>query len=110
MVSKVCLAARRQVHSDKKPRKVGDERFARGETQDDDGMRPTGILNVWFPEKKYGFIHQDNTDGAVVKHFLHEGNIKSGVPRPGAMVRFKSVVSRKGLLAVDAEILDGGAA
>jgi cold shock CspA family protein len=70
-----------------------------------DEMRPTGILNVWFPEKKYGFIHQDNADGTVLKHFLHEGNIKSGMPKSGATVRFKSVMSRKGLLAVDAEIL-----
>jgi len=70
-------------------------------------MRPTGVLNVWFSEKKYGFIHQDN-GAAILKHFLHEANIKSGTPRAGATVKFKSVVTRKGYLAVDAEILDGG--
>ncbi len=62
---------------------------------------------MWFSEKKYGFIHQDN-GAAILKHFLHEANIKSGTPRAGATVKFKSVVTRKGYLAVDAEILDGG--
>jgi cold shock CspA family protein len=71
-------------------------------------MRPTGILNVWFPEKRYGFIHQDH-GGVILKHFLHEANIKSGTPKTGATVKFKSVVTRKGYLAVDAEILEGSA-
>ena len=71
-------------------------------------MRPTGILNVWFPEKRYGFIHQDN-GGVLLKHFLHETNIKSGVPKTGFTVKFKSVVTQKGYLAVDAEIMDGSA-
>jgi cold shock CspA family protein len=71
-------------------------------------MRMSGILNVWFPEKRYGFIHQDQ-NGEVLRHFLHEENIKSGTPKSGATVKFKSVGTRKGYLAVDAEIVDGGA-
>jgi cold shock CspA family protein len=71
-------------------------------------MRNTGTLNVWFQDRNYGFVHEEKA-GVILNHFLHAQNIKSGIPHTGAEVRFKSVVSRKGLLAVDAEILDGGA-
>jgi cold shock CspA family protein len=71
-------------------------------------MRITAKLSVWFPEKNFGFIHQERPDGEIVSIFLHQGNIKSGVPVTGADVRFKTVTTRKGQLAVDAEILDGG--
>ena len=71
-------------------------------------MRVTGNLNVWFSDRKYGFVHQEKGD-VILSHFLHAANIKSGTPKTGATVLFKSVVCRKGYLAVDAEILDGGA-
>jgi len=67
----------------------------------------TGILNVWFQDRNYGFIHETNA-GTILNHFLHAQNIKSGQPFTGATVRFKSVATKKGLLAIDAEILDGG--
>ena len=70
-------------------------------------MRVTGILNVWFADRNFGFIHQEKDD-VILSHFLHAANIKSGIPKTSATVRFKSVVTRKGYLAVDAEILDGG--
>lgn len=71
-------------------------------------MRIIGVLNVWFLDRNYGFIHEEK-GGAILRHFLHAANIKSGMPRTGATVSFKSVVGSKGFLAVDAEILDGGA-
>ena len=69
-------------------------------------MKIKGILNVWFVDRKYGFVHQEK-GGVILKHFLHAANIKSGTPRTGATVSFKSVVGSKGFLAVDAEILGG---
>jgi cold shock CspA family protein len=70
-------------------------------------MKIKGVLNVWFVDRNFGFIHEEK-GGVILKHFLHAANIKSGTPRTGATVSFKSVVGRKGFLAVDAEILDGG--
>ncbi len=70
-------------------------------------MKVTGNLNVWFPDRNFGFVHQDTGD-VILSHFLHAANIKSGTPKTGATVLFKSVVTRRGYLAVDAEILDGG--
>ena len=71
-------------------------------------MRVTAKLSVWFSERNFGFIHLEKPDSEIASVFMHGGNIKSGVPVTGAMVRFKTVTTRKGLLAVDAEILDGG--
>lgn len=72
-------------------------------------MKITGVLNVWFVDRSYGFIHEEK-GGVVLKHFLHGANITSGTPRTGATVSFKSVVGSKGSLAVDAEILGNGSA
>ncbi len=85
--------------------KDGDERLGRVEAKDD-VMKITGSLNVWFTDRNYGFIHEKK-GGVILKHFLHGANITSGVPRTGATVSFKSVVGKKGFLAVDAEILGG---
>jgi len=68
-------------------------------------MKIQGTLNVWFQDRSYGFVHEEN-GGGILKHFLHASNIKSGTPRTGATVSFKSVVGKKGFLAVDAEILN----
>jgi cold shock CspA family protein len=70
-------------------------------------MKTTGILNIWFVDRSYGFIHEEK-GGAILRHFLHGANVTSGVPKTGATVRFKAVVTRRGYLAVDAEILGGG--
>jgi hypothetical protein len=70
-------------------------------------MKSTGILNVWFMDRNYGFIHEEK-GGVILKVFLHVTNVVAGIPRTGATVVFKSVVGSKGFLAVDAEILGGG--
>jgi cold shock CspA family protein len=62
-----------------------------------------GILNVWFVDRRYGFIHEQR-DGEIVSHFLHTANIVSGTPKTGATVIFQSVVGSKGSLAVNAEV------
>jgi cold shock CspA family protein len=74
----------------------------------DDFMKIIGSLNVWFADRNYGFIHEQN-GGVVLKHFLHGVNIKSGTPKTGATVSFRSIVGSKGFVAVEAEILGGGA-
>ena len=70
-------------------------------------MRVTAKLSVWFSSRGFGFIHLENPDGEITSVFLHQGNIRSGAPVTGAMVSFKTVTTRKGLLAVNAEILAG---
>lgn len=69
-------------------------------------MKIQGVLNVWFVDRGFGFIHEEKS-GVILKHFLHAANITSGTPRTGATVLFTSVVGRKGFLAVDAKILGG---
>jgi cold shock CspA family protein len=63
----------------------------------------TGVLNVWFPDRNYGFIHEQ-TNGEIVSHFLHASNVTSGTPRTGAKVVFQRVQGTKGTLAVNAEV------
>jgi len=72
----------------------------------DDVMKTKGVLNVWFMDRNYGFIHEEK-GGVTLKVFLHGTNVVAGTPRTGAMVLFKSVSGSKGFLAVDAEILGG---
>jgi cold shock CspA family protein len=67
-------------------------------------MRTSGELNVWFQDRLYGFVHSEQ-GGTLISHFLHKANIKSGTPATGAKVSFKSVSTKKGYIAVDAEIL-----
>lgn len=66
-------------------------------------MKKTGVLNVWFVERCYGFIHEQQ-EHAIVSHFLHIANVASGTPKTGATVKFQSVQGTKGSLAVDAEV------
>jgi hypothetical protein len=69
-------------------------------------MKIIARINAYFPERNYGFLHQ-NKDGVVVKHFLHLNNVVSGVPKTGLMARFDSVIGEKGSIAVNVEILGG---
>ena len=71
-------------------------------------MKSNGILNVWFVDRNYGFIHEEK-GGVILKHFLHGTNVAAGTPQTGATVLFKSVVGSKGFLAINAEILEGSA-
>jgi cold shock CspA family protein len=66
-------------------------------------MRKTGVLNVWFADRNYGFIHEQH-EGVIVSHFLHASNVVSGTPKTGAAVKFQSVDSSKGSLAANAEV------
>ena len=57
-------------------------RLARGETKDE-VMKIPGVLNVWFEDRDFGFIHVEKAD-VILSHFLHRANIKSGTPKTGA--------------------------
>jgi len=69
-------------------------------------MKIVARINAYFPDRNYGFLHQ-NTNSGVVKHFLHLNNVVSGVPKTGLMARFDSVIGEKGSIAVNVEILGG---
>jgi len=79
--------------------------FGKVEAQDEE-MKISGTINVWFADKSYGFIHEEK-GGVILKHFLHANNVISGTPRTDATVLFRTVVTSKGYLAVQAEVLDG---
>ena len=66
--------------------------------------KSVGVLNVWFEDRGFGFIHQDQ-NGELVRHFLHISNVRSGTPVTGATVRFLPVAGKKGLFALHAEVL-----
>jgi hypothetical protein len=72
-------------------------------------MKTKGVLNVWFVDRNYGFIHEEK-GGVILKHFLHGTNVATGTPKTGAAVLFKSLVGSKGFLAVDAEVQDAPSA
>jgi len=70
-------------------------------------MKSRATINVWFSDRQYGFILEEKA-GVILRHFLHRNNIISGEPRTGAEVLFRTVVTRKGYLAVQCEVLGGG--
>ena len=69
-------------------------------------MKIIARINAYFPERNYGFLHE-NKNGVLVKHFLHLNNVVSGVPKTGLMARFDSVIGEKGSIAVNVEIMGG---
>ena len=66
-------------------------------------VKIAGVVNVWFLDRNYGFIHETR-DGVIVNHFLHIANVVSGTPRTGATVVFQSVTGKRGNVAVYAEV------
>jgi cold shock CspA family protein len=69
-------------------------------------MKEQGKLSVWFVDRNFGFIHLKDADGKIVSHFLHLANVVSGREnlKTGAVVSFQRVETKKGWLAVDAEV------
>jgi hypothetical protein len=61
------------------------------------------VINVWFPDRSYGFIHE-LVSGEIVVHFLHQSNVVSGSPRSGATVIFQSITTKRGFIAVNAQV------
>lgn len=72
-------------------------------------MKVRGKVNVWFPEKQFGFIYWVSDSGKMISHFLHIANITSGREnvKVGAEVSFFRVETKKGWLAAEVEV--GGA-
>lgn len=68
-------------------------------------MKTTAIINAWFPDRNYGFLHELK-DGKVVKHFLHHSNIVSGTPRKDCVAHFDSVVGDRGSIALNVQIFE----
>jgi len=68
----------------------------------------TGVIAVYFEERAFGFVNE-NQNGRLFKLFLHVSNILSGTPRTGATVLFNEGSNQKGAMAIDVEVLDGGA-
>lgn len=72
-------------------------------------MKEHAKLNVWFPERNFGFVYWTSPSGKMISHFLHIANVVSGREnlKVGAEVAFLRVEAKKGWLAVDVEV--GGA-
>jgi cold shock CspA family protein len=65
----------------------------------------TGVVNKFFPERGYGFIHR-NYEGRLHKFFFHVSNVMTGTPQDGASARFNFSANEKGKYATDVEIDD----
>ena len=63
-------------------------------------------IDVWFPDRNFGFIHETRPDGQIYKLFLHASNIQTGMPRSGLIVKFNEGRNSKGALAIDVEVLE----
>lgn len=68
----------------------------------------TGRISVYFIDRGFGFIHV-HENGRLFQYFLHIKNVTSGEPAKDKQVRFISDQSKKGLQALEIEVLDGGA-
>jgi len=68
--------------------------------------KKTGVLNAWFPDRAFGFVHE-NVNGTLQVYFFHISALLSGVPATGAKVKFNVGKNQKGLTATDVEV--GGA-
>jgi cold shock CspA family protein len=62
-----------------------------------------GFVNIFFPEKHFGFIHR-SYEGKLYKYFFHISEIMSGIPVTGAAAKFNSAHGEKGMYATDIEI------
>jgi cold shock CspA family protein len=67
-----------------------------------------GEVIVWFKDRGYGFV-LENFKGTYQKYFLHASSVMSGKPKDGSTVRFLASECSKGLIALKAEVIDGGA-
>jgi hypothetical protein len=67
------------------------------------------FIDVWFPDRNFGFVHEVRNDGQNYKLFLHGSNILTGSPRSGLVVRFNEGLNSRGPLAIDVEILEPAA-
>ena len=72
-------------------------------------MKVHAKLNVWFPEKTYGFCYWIDENGRMISHFVHIANVVSGREKlkVGMPISFYRAESKKGWLAVEVEV--GGA-
>jgi hypothetical protein len=67
--------------------------------------RMSGKIAVWFDERRYGFVYSDRqADGGSMKLFLHADNIVSGKPEIDKSITFDVSLSKRGALAVNAEV------
>jgi cold shock CspA family protein len=66
----------------------------------------TGFVNIFFPEKHFGFIHR-SFEGKLYRYFFHISNLMSGTPQTGAVARFNFAEGPKGLYATDVELTPG---
>lgn len=62
-----------------------------------------GFINVWFPERAFGFIHE-NENGTLKVYFFHISSLLSGIPVKGATARFDVGENKKGPAAKNVEV------
>jgi hypothetical protein len=69
-------------------------------------MKEKAKLNVWFPDRNFGFVYWVDKNGKMISHFLHVANVISGREnlRVGAELVFHRAEARKGWLAVEVEV------
>jgi hypothetical protein len=69
-------------------------------------MKEHPKINVWFPEKNWGFAYWMDKNKKMISHFVHIANVISGREhvKVGAEITFYRAESKKGWLAVEVEV------
>ena len=72
-------------------------------------MKVDGRIYSYFADRSYGFLFNTDVNGNNITHFFHANNFTVGTPGIGKAVRFIAVPGRKGPVAVEIEVIEGGA-
>jgi cold shock CspA family protein len=65
------------------------------------------VITSYFPERGYGFLLETTVDGKKNNLFFHVTTCQGFVPEIGNKVTFKIGSGRKGVAAVDIELVGG---
>lgn len=62
-------------------------------------------VDVYFPEKGYGFGSHSDQEGNRTKFFFHISDVVQGSPLPGAEITCVLIRNAKGLVAKNIKVL-----
>jgi len=63
------------------------------------------MIAVYHVERGFGFIHETQADGRLVRYFFHVSWVASGEPRTGLKAQFIPEQNDKGFVAKDVKVI-----
>jgi cold shock CspA family protein len=70
-------------------------------------MKTVGRIHTFFPDRGFGFLYRTDESGKAISHFFHVTQVLSGTPVAGRTVNFIAMEAKRGLIAVDVEVIEG---